>query len=98
MQFLEKLRIKKPEKFKLKTKTEIRQRRKELFEIRRNWIENGEKNIEDIDAVIAEFDWMLCKEKKHDSSSKLRKAKRQIKELEAENRKLQIAINIARRD
>jgi hypothetical protein len=99
MRFLEKLRIKKRAKTKLKTESQIRQRRRELYEIRRNWIENGEKNISDIDAVIAEFNWILGEEEKQqDSSSELQRAKAQIKELEEQNRKLQIEINIARRD
>jgi len=98
MRFLEKLHIKKREKSKLKTETEIRGRRRELFGIRENWIETGEENMEDIDAVIAEFDWILCEEKEQDSYSELLNAKRQIKELETENRKLQITINLSRRD
>jgi len=98
MRFRKKCLIKK-RKAKLKTETEIRQRREELYEIRREWIENGEKDVSAIDAVIAEFNWILNEEKKQqDSSSDLRKAKAQIKELEEKNRKMQIEINLARRD
>lgn len=100
MRFLEKLRIKKRAKTKLKTESQIRQRRTELYEIRRNWIDNGEKDISDIDAVIAEFNWILCEEKKQqrNSSSELQKAKRKIKKLEAENKKQQVMIRILKRD
>jgi len=97
-QFLRRFRKKKREKPKIKTEAEIRLRRNELIEIRRNWIENGEKGISDIDAVIAEFDWILCEETKPDSEKELQKSKKQIKELEEENRKLQVAINVSRRD
>ena len=96
IRFLRKLHKKKRKKLNLKTESQIRQRRRELHEIRRNWIENGEENIEDIDVVISEYDWLLDEEKKQDSSSELIKARKKISELKEEKRKLQIAINIAR--
>ncbi len=98
--FLRKNFKKKRKKLGLKTETEIRGRRRELFGIRENWMENGEEHIEDIDAVIAEFNWILGEEnkQKQNSYSELLKAKRQIKELEKRNRKLQVTINIMRGD
>ena len=86
-------------KSNLKSESQIRKRRRELYGIRENWIENGEKDVSPLDAVIAEFDWILLEEKKQqDSSSELRKLKKQIKELEEKNRKLQVAVDISRRD
>ena len=99
MRFFRKFRKKKRKKPKLKTESQIRRRRKELYEIRENWIKSGETDTSPIDGVIAEFDWLLNEEKgQQDFSKELRKAKKQIKELEEQNRKLQIAINISRRD
>ena len=98
MRFFRKLRKKKRKKPNLKTESQIRQRRKELYEIKKEWVENGEDDTSQIDAVIGEFDWILCEEKEQDSPSELRKAKKEIKELEEKNRKLQIEINLARRD
>jgi len=94
MRFLGKLHKKKRKKSNLKNKKQIRHRRKELYDIKKDWITNNEENISDIDAVIAEFNWILGEEKKKDSYSELLTAKRQIKELEKRNRKLQVALNI----
>jgi len=47
--------------------------------------------------VIAEFDWLLNEERGQQYSEReLRAARRQIKELEEQKQKLQVAINIAR--
>ena len=100
MRFLEKLRIKKRAKTKLKTEMEIRQRRTELYEIREEWIRNEEDDTSAIDTIIAEFDWILCEKKQYqnDSEKELRNTRRQIRELEEKNRKLQVSINIMRGD
>ena len=77
---------------------QIRNRREELYEIRENWIESGETDTSPIDGVLAEFNWILNEEGKHqkDSKRELREARRQIKELKEQNRKMQIEINIMR--
>ena len=97
--FLGKLRKKKRKKSNLKNEKQIRHRREELYEIREEWIKDGDKDVEAIDGVLAEFHWILGEEdKQQDSYSELLKAKRQIKELEKQNRKLQVTINIMRGD
>ena len=99
MWVFKKFRKKKRKKSNLKTEREIRNRREELLEIRAEWIENGEDDTSEIDAVIGEFDWLLNEEGgQQDSKIELREARKKIKELKEENRKLQIAINLSRMD
>ncbi len=98
LQFFGRFRKKKRKKSNLKNEKQIRHRREELYEIREEWINDGDKDVEAIDGVLAEFHWILGEEKKQDSYSELLKAKRQIEKLEKRNRKLQVSINIMRGD
>ena len=96
--FFRRFRKKKRKKSSIKNEMQIRNRREELYEIRENWIESGETDTSPIDGGLAEFNWILNEEGKHqkDSKRELREARRQIKELKEKNRKMQIEINIMR--